>query len=66
MENVIVLNTLHLIGPSLHGCNTITQTQCNPLCLGTDADVTSQLAVVVFLFLHRNIDQSVFTEHTAS
>jgi hypothetical protein len=43
--------------------DSVTQTQCNPLSLRSNPYVACELAIIIFLLLHRYIDKSIFPKH---
>ena len=49
----------------MDGCDSITETEGDPLRLGADSDISCKLSIVVFLLLDGDINKSVFTKYTA-
>lgn len=50
----------------MNGRDSVSQTESNPLGLGTDANIACQFSFVIVFLFHRDIDQGVFAEHTVS
>ena len=49
-----------------HNKEPVSQRESDALCLGANANVAAELAVAIFLLLHRHVHQSILTEHGAS
>lgn len=56
---------LHMVRQSpLDRGNAVTQAEGNPLSLRADANVSTQLSIVVVLLFDRNIDQGILSKNT--
>lgn len=60
---IIVVTNSFIRSAALDRCDTVTQTQSNSLCFGTNANISSQLPIVIFLLLHRYIYQCILTKN---
>jgi hypothetical protein len=48
--------------PTLNRRDAVSQTEGNSLCLGSNTNVTRQLAIIVILLFHRHVDQGIFAK----